>query len=52
MTARNHLRHETNAVEEVLNIVNAVILAMDSDGRIVLFNKAAEALTGYSLRRG
>ena len=31
----------------VLDTVDAVILAMDSSGRIVLFNKASEALTGY-----
>jgi diguanylate cyclase (GGDEF)-like protein/PAS domain S-box-containing protein len=31
----------------VLDIVDAVILAMDSSGRIVLFNKASEVLTGY-----
>ena len=33
---------------EVLNIVDAVILVLDSNGRIVHFNKASESLTGYT----
>lgn len=32
---------------EVLDTVRAVIVVMDTDGRIVLFNRAAEELTGY-----
>lgn len=31
----------------VLDTVDAIILALDSSGRIVLFNKASQALTGY-----
>lgn len=41
------LLRESNISIEVLNIVDAVILVMDKDGRIVLFNKAAESLTGF-----
>lgn len=33
---------------EVLSIVDAVILVLDSNGRIVHFNKASESLTGYT----
>lgn len=40
--------NKTNISNEVLNVVNAVILVMNKDGQIVLFNKASEILTGYS----
>lgn len=42
------LFRELNISVEVLNIVDAMILVLDKDGHIVLFNKAAESLTGYS----
>jgi len=46
----DEILRESNIPIEVLNIVNAVILVMDKDGRIVLFNKAAESLTGYKFK--
>lgn len=39
---------EAKISAEILNVVNAIIVVMDRDGHIVLFNKAAESLTGYS----
>lgn len=33
---------------EILNVIHAIVVVMDKAGRIVLFNKAAESLTGYS----
>lgn len=44
------LLRESNISIEVLNIVDAVILVMDKDGRIILFNKASESLTGYTFK--
>jgi diguanylate cyclase (GGDEF)-like protein/PAS domain S-box-containing protein len=35
---------------EVLDLVDAVILVMDKDGRIVLFNKASENMTGFEFK--
>lgn len=39
---------ESRISAEILNVVHAVIVVMDGDGRIRMFNKAAEYLTGYS----
>ncbi|MBD3669913.1 MAG: diguanylate cyclase [Gammaproteobacteria bacterium] len=39
---------DNNLAAEILKTVGAIICVMDSTGRIVLFNKAAEELTGYS----
>lgn len=39
---------QSSLANEILNTVGAIILAMDKDGRIVLFNRAAESLTDYS----
>ncbi len=43
----DELLRESNFLIEILNIVDAVILVMDKDGHIVLFNKASESLTGF-----
>ena len=47
---KKDLLQKSNISAEVLNIVDAVILVMDSKGHIVLFNKAAESLTGYQFK--
>ena len=44
---KNELLQEAKISSAVLDIVNAVILVMNKDGKIVLFNKASEKLTGY-----
>ena len=47
---KKDLLQESNISTEVLNIVDAVILVMDKKGHIVIFNKAAEALTGCEFK--
>ena len=47
---KKDLLQESNISTEVLNTVDAVILVMDKKGHIVLFNKAAESLTGYQFK--
>ena len=38
----------SNIAIEVLNIVDAIILIMNKQGKIVFFNNAAQSMTGYS----
>lgn len=40
--------NNSNLAKEILDVVDAVILVLDCDGRILLFNKASEYLTGYT----
>ncbi|MBI5252520.1 MAG: PAS domain S-box protein [Desulfomonile tiedjei] len=44
------LREERKFTTAVLNNAGPLILVMDNEGRIVLFNKACEQLTGYSYK--
>lgn len=46
----NEFLLDSNIFIEVLNTVDAVILVMDKDGRIVLFNKASESMTGFKFK--
>lgn len=48
--AEQALREERNFASAVLDTVGALILVLDSAGRIVRFNRACEQVTGYSLR--
>ena len=43
----NALRRENEFTQAVLNGSGAIFMVLDRDGRIVRFNTAAEALTGY-----
>lgn len=42
------LLHEREFSESVIETANCLIVALDLDGRIVLFNKKCEEVTGYS----
>ncbi|HYA66511.1 MAG TPA: CHASE domain-containing protein, partial [Burkholderiaceae bacterium] len=42
------LRHERNFSNAIFNSAGAIILVIDRTGRIVRFNNAAEAFTGYT----
>jgi PAS domain S-box-containing protein len=41
------LQAERNLVAAILDVVGALIIVLDRDGRVRRFNKACEALTGY-----
>ena len=43
------LQEERNVVSAIFDTVSALILVLDSEGRIVRFNPACELMTGYSL---
>jgi PAS domain S-box-containing protein len=43
------LQQERNFVSTILETVGALVAVLDSDGRIVRFNRACELTTGYSL---
>lgn len=45
---RKGLLSVSNIAIEVLNIVDAVILIMNKQGKIVFFNNAAQSMTGYT----
>jgi len=45
---RKGLLSVSNVAIEVLDIVDAIILIMNKQGKIVFFNNAAQAMTGYS----
>ena len=40
-------RHERDILEAAVSTVDALVVALDRDGRIVRFNPACESLTGY-----
>ncbi len=46
--AEDELRRERNFVSAVLDVVGALIVVLDREGRIVRFNRACERLTGYT----
>ncbi|MEJ2346524.1 MAG: EAL domain-containing protein [Gammaproteobacteria bacterium] len=46
--AQAELRKERDFIAAVLDTVDTLVLVLDADGRIVRFNRACEALTGYS----
>lgn len=47
-SAEEALQAERNFVSAVLETVGALIVVLDSDGRIVRFNRSAEVVSGYS----
>lgn len=46
---REHIAAERNKLEVVIAGINDAVIAIDLSGNIILFNKAAELVTGYSL---
>src|ERR1700675_4454328 len=42
------LQEERNVVSAILDTVGALVVVLDSDGRIIRFNRACEQMTGYS----
>lgn len=46
--AKIQLEAESRFIEAVLDTVDTLIVVLDRNGRIVRFNRACEALTGYS----
>ncbi len=46
--AEEELRHERNFVSAILDVVGALVVVLDREGRIVRFNRACEELTGYT----
>ena len=46
--AEDELRREHNFVSAVLDVVGALVVVLDREGRIVQFNHACEHLTGYT----
>ncbi|HTY52113.1 MAG TPA: PAS domain S-box protein [Methanomicrobiales archaeon] len=42
------LRRERDFIDATLHILDALVVVLDRDGRIVRFNHACEALTGYT----
>lgn len=49
-SAEEALQNERNFVSAILGTVGALVVVMDSAGRIVRFNRACEEATGYSFR--
>ena len=43
------LHEERNVVSAILDTVGALVVVLDSEGRILRFNRACEQMTGYSL---
>jgi PAS domain S-box-containing protein len=46
--AEESLQEERNVLSAILDIVGALIVVLDPDGRIVRFNRSCEETTGYS----
>jgi PAS domain S-box-containing protein len=42
------LQEERNLVEAIFDILGALVIVLDREGRIVRFNRACEQMTGYS----
>jgi PAS domain S-box len=42
------LRRERDFIDATLHVINALVLVLDQEGRIVRFNHACESLTGYT----
>lgn len=42
------LRHAKEQAENLINGANLMVVGLDAQGRVTLFNKAAQALTGYA----
>ncbi len=48
ITAQRALREEHDFIDAVLDTVGAIVLVMDREGRVVRFNRACEAVSGYT----
>ena len=46
--AEAELRRERDFIDATLHILDALVLVLDTEGRIIRFNHACEALTGYA----
>lgn len=42
------LRRERDFIDAILHVMNALVLVLDREGRVVRFNHACEVLTGYT----
>ena len=49
--AEGALHQERNVLSAILDTVGALVLVLNSEGRIVRFNRACERLSGYSFLR-
>jgi PAS domain S-box-containing protein len=48
--AEGALHQERNLLSAILDTVGALVVVLDHQGRIIQFNRACEALTGYAFR--
>jgi PAS domain S-box-containing protein len=48
--AEEDLRRERDFIESVVDTAQTIVLALDTHGRILRFNRCIEAITGYSAR--
>lgn len=46
--AEEELREAKEFAENLINTANVMIVGLDTEGRVTIFNQAAEAVTGYS----
>jgi PAS domain S-box-containing protein len=46
--AESELRRAKEFAENLINTANVMVLGLDLDGRVTIFNKAAEEITGYT----
>ncbi len=46
--ANERLQAAKDYTEKLIQVANAVIVGLDCDGRVTLFNQAAETITGYT----
>ncbi|MBF0329208.1 MAG: PAS domain S-box protein [Nitrospirae bacterium] len=42
------LQHQKDFMDQLISTVGAIIVVLDKDGKIVMFNKASQNLTGYN----